>query len=253
MSLAVAQVLGVKICVLTGEFWAKTDPMHIVKWSAQSISALESAGADAVETGTGDNVAAAAEVPIEAVPEELGELVDPEGDIEQLALGGDPEPAYESGVTQEELGALAGALAKEITKGKPKKERNVKKKKEENMDEGQELDTPTLQDLNVYRGKKLKSVPFSDLVWDETGQLGQCRPLKATLWQKYKRDLLQSGLPRQPVQALGWDDGSMPAQFQNMLCIFHSSIFHRRQICAAWNAAPGEGPVGDPKGPGESR
>ncbi len=102
-------------------------------------------------------------------------------------------------------GALKAAdnLEKNLKKGKKKVE------EEETVGEEEDLAAPTKQDLEGFLAKKTKMVPFTELVWDEARGAGQCRPLKETLWRRYKRDLLEMGLPRQPVHALGWQDGSM--------------------------------------------
>ncbi len=169
------------------------------------------------------------------------------GPVPQMELKKyDPAEVAQMAQSQEAIGHLAGAL-----RAADKLEKNLKKgkkkvKEEETVGEEEGLAAPTKQDLEGFLAKKTKMVPFTELVWDEARGAGQCRPLKETLWRKYKRDLLETGLPRQPVQALGWQDGSMSFY---MCFIFTSYLLflHRREICDSWDATLAEGSAGDPE------
>jgi hypothetical protein len=168
----------------------------------------------------------------EGVPEAATEGAEQHEEEEDAAVGAvpqmelqkhDPQELAQAVQSQEAIGSLAGALQAADNLEKNLKKGKKKVKEEETVGEEEDLAAPTKQDLEGFLAKKTKMVPFSELVWDEARGAGQCRPLKETLWKRYKRDLLETGLPRQPVQALGWQDGSMLFFFS--FCSHNLSFF----------------------------
>lgn len=154
----------------------------------------------------------------EGDPETETEVAEPSTEEEDAAVGPvqqmelkklDSQELEQMAQSQEVMRSLAGALMAADMLEKTLKKGKKKIKEEETVGEEEGLADLTKQELEGFLAKKSKMMPFTEVGRDEYRGANQCRPLKETLWRKYTRDLLEIGLSRQPVQALGWQDGSM--------------------------------------------